>query len=368
MRYLFDILSLKKKYRLEYAFVEVYFILKGAWFFKTGVIIMIVESKSRSIITYTNILLAVIFHIVAVIYFRKYMKEEVKIPYDPYYNTSIAFYVIVGATHHIPPEEDIRGRFWEFQLPYNKLNTTVHYVSDGPIKINGEPALVPGDNPNATFNDRQFCIRAKYVWKHFVENHKDTKWFFRGIHDTFVNMTGLVDMLRELEKKIDPMNEWGLVYNVHEYGYQLYPHGGTGYLFSNYAVRQFVSKIANFDHYCYQIADDVGLAPFMRDLFGLDITKYISNKFIVTWPNTENDIIFKKEYHKASICPPYYQLYTDAFKLTPCPAKTAVSIHMHRVNMRLALPLLQQTPDDFSVTYPTPSNPTFCRVVNNIVP
>ncbi|EAX91157.1 hypothetical protein TVAG_497980 [Trichomonas vaginalis G3] len=295
------------------------------------------------------------------VYFRFNSKPLTAKRQNVYYNTSVAFYVIVGASHKIPPDEDLRGKFWEWQLPYKDLNATVDYVSDGPVNITGIPALVPGVNPNARFDDRQFCIRAPYTWKHFVEKHGEARWYFRGIHDTFVNMSGLVETMKNLESQLDPMKEFGFAYNVHEYGYQLYPHGGAGYLFSNYAVKKFHENAGRFNYYCHQIADDVGLAPFMRDVFGLDVTKYISKYFITTWPNTENDIIFKKEYYKVGQCPPYYQLYNGAAKLTPCPAHSAVSLHMHKVNMKLALDLIQQTPEEFSVTYPNPSTPTFCK-------
>ena len=103
------------------------------------------------------------------------------------------------------------------------------------------------------------------------------------------------------------------------------------------------------------------MAPFMEKVFNLTVTDYVSNKFIVTWPNTEGEIIYKKQYYKVGKCPKYYHLYPSAPGLTPCPPRTAVSIHMHKVPMDEAWTLLNLTPNNFSVTYPTPSYPTFCQ-------
>ena len=276
------------------------------------------------------------------------------------FQTSIAFYTILGASQKIDKAHDLRGKFWEFQLPDFHHNYTTTYLSDGPLTVNGIECLVLPEG-SKSFVDSKFCIRTPETWKHFLKFNGDKKWYFRGTHDTFINLTGLDIMLKELESKIDPMKEFGLVYNVHEYNYKLYPHGGTGWLFSNYAVRQFHEHLPQFLRECDYIADDVGMSPFLENVFHLTVPDYISNKFIVTWPNTELDIIYKKEYYKVGQCPKYYHLFPGAFDLIPCPALTAVSIHMHRVPMDEAYTVLTMTPENFSVTYPQPSHPTFCQ-------
>ena len=312
---------------------------------------------------------AAMFHTLGIFYFNQLLNKTNEEENDELnyiqkkrlnFNTSIAFYTIIGARQNFPPEHDLRGKFWEFQLANFPYNYSLHYLCDGPFNINNVNCLVLPEG-STSYEDRKLCIRTHQSWKHFVENNLDKKWYFRGTHDTFINMTALELMLMDLESKLDPMKEFGLVYNVHEYNYKLYPHGGTGWLFSNYAVRQFFSKEKKFLKHCDYIADDVGMAPFMEEVFNLTVLDYVSNQFIVTWPNTEGEIIYQKQYERVRKCPKAYHLYPHAPGLIPCPARTAVSIHMHHVPMDEAWTLLNLTPENFSVTYPVPSYPTFCQ-------
>ena len=194
-----------------------------------------------------------------------------------------------------------------------------------------------------------------------MTNYPNHRWYFRGTHDTFVNMTSLLLLIQELESKYDPMTEMAMAFNFHEYGARYYPHGGTGWLFSNFALQKFNENIDRYRSICGGSYDDVALSPFLNEL-GVDIMKFQSNQFIVTWPNTENDIILKRKYENVRQCPISYQLYSGSVGLKPCPARTAASIHMHRVPMNMAYEILRQTPENFAVTYLNPNTPTFCKI------
>lgn len=276
------------------------------------------------------------------------------------YISSIAFYHIAGADHKLEDDVDLRGILWEKQTEGYRGNVAFVFFSNGPLTVNNITFLVPDGHSGDP--DEKFCNRAEATLKHFVANYPNYKWYFRGIHDTFVNFTALIEVIKELESKYDPMKEFAMAYNCHEYNYKLYPHGGTGYLFSNYAVKKFVENMDRFLYHCSGIADDVGLTDFMKS-FGIDVTKFISSRFIVTWPNTQTDVLLKRQYDAVPPCPDYYQLYKNAPKQYPCHIKTAASLHMHKIKMKDMEHLLRITPEDFAVTYLDPNSPRFCRLV-----
>ncbi|KAK8886860.1 hypothetical protein M9Y10_037893 [Tritrichomonas musculus] len=279
-------------------------------------------------------------------------------------NTSIAFYVIAGASQK-GLDPDLRGTFWEPQLKYYKFNHSITYLSDGPLSVNGVDFLVLPEG-KGNFEDKQFCIRAPETWIHFNKYNLDKKWYFRGIHDTYINMPELLKFINELENKGDPMKTYNFAYNMHEYGHMYYPHGGTGYLFSNYAMRKFYRNIDRFRRICQGAFDDVALTPFFQGL-GLNVMDYQTNKFIVTWPLTQTDVILKKKYAEVKDCPPYYQLYEGGPKLLPCPAHTAASVHFHRVPMNLVHRIIQETPPNFAVYFPDPNTPLFCKMDHDVI-
>jgi hypothetical protein len=81
-------------------------------------------------------------------------------------NTSIAFYTIAGASQKgVNP--DLRGAFWEFQLPFFGGKYSLQYLSDGPLSVNGIDFLVL-PNGSSAYQDSQFCIRTPESWSHFV--------------------------------------------------------------------------------------------------------------------------------------------------------------------------------------------------------
>ncbi|OHT01203.1 hypothetical protein TRFO_32028 [Tritrichomonas foetus] len=279
-------------------------------------------------------------------------------------NTSIAFYIIAGASQS-KLEPDLRAIFWEPQLKNYKFNYTLNYLSDGPLSVNGVDFMVLPEG-STSYEDRQFCIRTPETWRHFYKYNLDKKWYFRGTHDTFVNMPEMMKFIDELEKKGDPMTTYNFASNMHEYGLRYYPHGGTGYLFSNFAMRKFYEKIDTFIRICQGSFDDVALTSFFKEL-GLDVMDYQTNKFIVTWPLYQNDVILQKKFDQVKECPEFYQLYSNAPKLIPCPGHTAASIHMHRIPMDIAHRLIKETPPNFAVYFPNPNLPQFCKLDHDVV-
>ena len=274
-------------------------------------------------------------------------------------NTSIAFYVIAGASQK-KLDPDLRGVFWEPQLKNYKFNYSLNYLSDGPLTVNGIDFMVLPEG-SGSFQDSQFCIRTPQTWIHFNKYNLDKKWYFRGIHDTFVNLPEMLKLIEELEKKGDPMTTFNFALNMHEYAHVYYPQGGAGYLFSNYAMRKFNENIDLFIKHCHSSFDDVALTYFFKDM-GLDVMDYQTNKIIVTWPLWQVNEILEKRYDSFPKCPEYYQLFHNAPKLKPCPAHTAAIIHMHRIQMDMAYSILQQTPPNLAVYFPDPNTPQFCKM------
>jgi hypothetical protein len=274
-------------------------------------------------------------------------------------NTSIAFYVIAGASQKaLTP--DLRGKFWEFQLESFTGQASVTYLSDGPLSVNGIDFLVL-PNGSRSYSDQQFCIRTPETWRHFMRENSLFRWYFRGTHDTFVNLTALTLLIHDLESKIDPMTNFSFAFNFHEYGNSYYPHGGTGWLFSNYAVRKMHESVYRFITMCYASFDDVALARFLGEL-GLNIMDYQTNKFIVTFPCFDLDVVLEKKWEKVGRCPKTYHLYPGSVGLLPAPPRVAASIHMHRVPMDQAWKILSATPESFAVYFPDPNTPKFCQI------
>jgi hypothetical protein len=205
------------------------------------------------------------------------------------FSTSIAFYELIGARQNITP--DLRGNFWEWQLPSFPGDYSVYYLGDGPCNlIEGKTCIVLPEG-RQSYDDQRCCVRTAESWRHFVKYESLKKWYFRGTHDTFVNMTALLAMIEKFELQIDPMKEYMFAFNFHEYNRVYYPHGGTGWLFSNYAVHQFLTRIGRFNSGCtWEIGDDVFMTKFFKE-FGLAVEDYQTNQFIVTFPYSQSDLV-----------------------------------------------------------------------------
>jgi hypothetical protein len=196
-----------------------------------------------------------------------------------------------------------------------------------------------------------------------MKHNSQTRWYFRGTHDTFVTLTALSLMIDEFERNGDPMTTSHFAFNFHEYNYRYYPHGGTGWLFSSFAVRKLHEQIGQFIALCLSSFDDVALSVLFERL-GIDMMRYQTSKFIVTWPNHMLDVIFQKKWSSVAKCPKAYHLYPGCKGLKPGYAWTAASIHMHKVPMELAWKVLSETPLDYGVFFPEPNTPTFCQIVD----
>ena len=280
-------------------------------------------------------------------------------------NTSIAIYTIFGAHQNLPI--DLRGNFWEFQVQYFTGKVDLEYMSDGPLTVHGinktiKCLVLP--EGSSEYDDKDFCIRTPESWFHFAKFHSTDKWYFRGTHDTFINMTALAQVLNDLEKKYDPMKEFVFMFNFHEYGHVFYPHGGTGWLFSNYAVMKFAAEGNLFHDVCKgTVGDDVALTKYL-EAKGFHIIDWQSPRFIVTYPNTELDIILNNQTQDIEPCSNGYKLSPFLQELFTGRPKTAVAIHMHRVPMNIAWKVLKQTPENFGVTFLNPNSPKFCRMTD----
>jgi hypothetical protein len=172
-------------------------------------------------------------------------------------------------------------------------------------------------------------------------------------------LTALTEVIHDLEKRGDPMKTFGFAFNFHEYGNRYYPHGGTGWLFSNYAVKQFHAKVHTFISLCRSSFDDVALSYFFG-VMGLNIMDWQTNRFIVTFPNHMLDVVFEKKWNRVEICPETYHLYPGSVGLVPGRPRVAASIHMHRVPMDQAWRVLCETAVNVAVYFPNPNVPTFC--------
>jgi hypothetical protein len=266
---------------------------------------------------------------------------------------TIAFYQMTCHVQEIIP--DLRGNFWEWQLPTFPFDYSLMYVSDGPCTLlNNSQCTVLGPRPE--FVDDRMCLRTGYSWRHFVEHNSDKRWYFKFGHDTLVNLTALADFLLEQEARGDPMTQILMAYNVHEYDGFLYPQGGGSWLFSNFAVRQLVKEIEHWDTLCDGMAgDDVALTPFFRDL-KIDLSAHISPRMIVRWP------LVPWNASSWSICPKTYQVIGKTRRVLPSAVHRAVGIHMHHVPMDVAWEWVRGTAERAGVYFADPNAVQFCNM------
>lgn len=273
-------------------------------------------------------------------------------------NTRIAYYIIAGQNQTL--KSDLRGKFWEFQLN-EKQNYSLNYISDGPLHVNGVnfTVLPPG---STSISDKKLCIRTPQTWDHFLVHYGNYEWYVRGTHDTFINVTALYEVIEDLESKYDPMNEFVCAYNLHEYSGYFYPQGGTGYIFSNYAVRVFASNKKAFDSICQQCFDDVAIGFFMKNNLHMDLKMWQNDRFICTFPYYY-DFIRLNRWDAVNDCPKEgYKLHENLSYLMPSRIRTAAFIHMHKIPMNEVWELLNLVPDDIGITFFNSENPMFCRL------
>lgn len=278
---------------------------------------------------------------------------------------SIVIYVIFGAFQK-NIQHDIRGHFWEPQLRnFTKDTIIVNYISDFNMSIPGLNIFqVEYDSyfPNLDKNDRTVMFRTSETWHHFASKYKRIPWYFRGTHDTYINLLNLKSLIHELEKKYNPMKDIVMRYGLHEHAGLIYPHGGSGYLFSNAAVRLFATKYHEFrkgSKNC--LGDDTCMPFFMKKYFNLNATDYGSDLFIFSYP-IDDPIHISQNFSAAPMCPEHYQVFKDSMQMKPHKYSSAVSMHMHRVNMDEVVPRLDRMPENIALSFSYQnSSMYFCR-------
>jgi hypothetical protein len=161
------------------------------------------------------------------------------------------------AGHDHFPKRDLRGITWERDFPESS-QVDIHHISDGPLYLHGiNWTFLP--EGVAPYFEKSLRILTKESWKHFVRFHPHSRWFLRGCYDMYVNVTNLLELVKQLERAFDPEHEFVARYGCHFAKGFDYPHGSTGHLFSAYAVRQFIADIPVFDACPQRFCDDICL-------------------------------------------------------------------------------------------------------------
>ena len=276
-------------------------------------------------------------------------------------NTSVAFYIIVTIKQKFNP--DLRGHFWEPLLTKADFDYSLQYVSDGNFSINGVDFKIFGNyplGPNKILKDDRECKRVAASWEDFVNNNLDKKWFFKGGHDTYVNIPEFLNLISELEQKGDPMTTYNFAYIVHYYNHFPYPQGGAGFLASNYAMRQFVANIDKFHYYCNTSFDDVALGYFIPSL-NLNLSEYDTNKFVSSWPYQTYFMIKNNRTLKMKKCPKN-GFFVNGYNYTLKNHHTSnsASIHFHHLPMQYAAKVISSTPKNVGTYWRQGNRIQFC--------
>jgi hypothetical protein len=268
-----------------------------------------------------------------------------------YFKTSISIYTITGSENFIKKHEDRRGQTWEWQMQGSRHKYNITMVSNGETKIPGYDVIVLTDSGNYS-RDRVLCQRTANSLIHFTKYFNDYKWYYRGISDTYIDCNNLFNIIEELELKYDPMKEVAMAYGLHvSRKVGMFPHGGSGYLFSNYAVNLFVENIEFYRKTCVNQADDTTFTLLFERL-NIDIEKWHSDRFMQNWPRTD---VAKKE------CPQYYQLYPGALKMIPSLKSRVAVAHMHHIPMPIMRSRFTSVNGSFGLYWETsPTNIFFC--------
>jgi hypothetical protein len=265
------------------------------------------------------------------------------IPCAPADRPSVAFCINIGSNHPVSP--DLRGNFWEWQIPAAGLNATVTYVGDGPCSLlRNQSCLVVPRGGLAQYRDDRQCLRTENGWEHFLRHRPDTRWYFKGVHDTFVNLTLLGELLCDLETRGDPMTQALFAFNLHDWDGYLYPQGGSGWVFSHHAVSLIWANFTRYHQICDgAYADDVAIAPFLKTI-GIDVEDFLTSKFAIYWP--------EQPYGTSTIsdCPDAYFRGYSKKPLRPVPVRSCVAAHMRWIPMNQALGRMQGIPNNIRIT------------------
>jgi len=253
-------------------------------------------------------------------------------------NHTIVIYVFAGYDHKIEPEYDLRGKYWEDQVEMSFAHSIiVEHVANGEFIVNDVLFKVIPEN-SSPYYDMKECIRYEASLRHFLKYHPQQKWYVKVIHDTFINLSRFNVMLQELEKKYDPMKEIALAFNH----FGDFPHGAS-YVFSNFAVRQFLMNIHIFQKYCHKSADDVAMRDFLREQ-NINQSHFYDKRVCIRVPEPQKD----------EIPPPCPANYTSPLRLgMPCKVSEAAMLHMHHIPMTNVRNVLKGIPDNYVVFWET---------------
>lgn len=271
----------------------------------------------------------------------------------------VAFYVLAGSGQKFP-YADLRGKLWEFQLE-NITNMHVYYVAEQRFEVNGKKFVVlPEDSES--YMDAGLCRRTAETWLHFIRSEPETRWYFRGTHDTFVNVSNMLSVIRDLERLGDPMKKLLMAYGT--YGTmrtgEIIPHGGGGFLISNRGVRMFAENITEFMQGCW--ADDVSFARMLKR-FEVNVADWHNERFAIGWEltswdgNSSGGLDVKE-------CPRGYRFFRWSKWLKPAKFSTSAAIHFHGLPMDKIGNVTTNLPEDIALYFRIPRNrPTLCRIV-----
>ena len=285
-------------------------------------------------------------------------------------NSSITIYTILGFNQTFNP--DIRGHFWEPQIEklppeYRNVKIYTSYIAEDEMNIPGIRVLTPY-NMRPPISDRGLYIRTTNNWIHFLRNYPDVHWLYRGVHDSYINLTNLIHLINLLEYKYDPMKEIVLRYGLFQYADFLYPHGGSGHLLSNAAVKYFYPYINHFrEMRNYSIGDDTALTLLFEEL-NINLFEFQSEQFIPSFPETliNFEKILEQKRKNSSIippCPEYYYPIPDNnnYTLKPSRFSEAAVIHAHHVPMQAVEKILSNLPESMAFQVVT-REITFCEM------
>ena len=268
---------------------------------------------------------------------------------------SIVIYIVYASKQKINP--DLRGHFWEPQLKnFPKDRIQVNYISDQPMNISGLKIFQPEPGPwqKEDIFDHTLIIRTTETWKHFVKHYPRYRWYFKGGHDTYINIFNLKRMIHDLELKYNPMKDIVFRFSFHELNYLIYPHGGSGFLISNAAIRQLSSRIGSIRSVMNNFVGDDTIMPYIfENILQLNIYEFNSPDFIISFPYDGSSYVHFQEnnYSSVPICPDRYQLFNNSILLKPVKWSRAVSAHMHNVPMDRVVPFLENSPRDLAFAF-----------------
>jgi hypothetical protein len=242
----------------------------------------------------------------------------------------IAIYSVAGHDQKMIAKKDLRGITWEVEFPPDS-QIVIHHISDGPLYVNGINFTVLPEG-SAAYREKQVRLITKECWKHFVKNHPHVPWFLRGFFDMFVNVTNLRKFLHELNAQYHPQDEWVARYGCANHEGIDYPHGSTGHLFSNSAVRTLLSNIAIFDACPERHAEDI-CVRFTMNALRIPFYASCSDYFVVGFPDVSLST-YSVMTREAPRCPTRGMISSYSLIMPlPCPVPKAVTVHMHAVRM-----------------------------------